>query len=609
LHSEREEIHSEYEKNGTIERMAFEHLHTPSASPDAEPPVPENPVVPNPDAAGTERIEKAGADLDPLAESVRQVPLDTDEAQSEGNAPDVTPEEFDAYAQARYDTMIAGIQNKIAGSQNTVARAKETSRKGWLETPGGTWAERIAYSLIPNGFMLQKVTNDVVNNTYGTIEEEEKAVTALENLKGKLEHSWKTLSAIEDPFTRASAQMDFIRDTNAMLGIDEEGNVLVGDDGKPLGEIYKAQPDFTRLEADMKRVDIALDAAEYTLRTVEMAKDVAASYAGPPGIAVSMAPRYIIGLATGSMTLEQACWQLPEDVALAYIGGKASGSVMKLLGPRVKKILAKAAVPGAKLTGDTMRALFMEIVDAFSDSAVQGLFIEAREKVSGQESQAPDFMQRAYSNFVGGMMGRGMAKGLQVGGKISGKIQRGRDSGTEVSASKNEPSTPRRIDAAESVPPAPKSKVLTPEEEMLKRTVMGLDDSVEGLTKRALYAEEVLQRPLTDEQKQAVIDAHLAGTPVIAADSTTTYGMGALRTKMQRLQRAGFSLEESDRLLRMGVTGSNAVRQAPPAPKRGEALRTELASTTNGARVKVYKRYIHRRHNNSSRRIYAPVSS
>ncbi len=550
----------------------------------------------NPEGNAAERIRDAEesatrlADATAHARNVSDVETAPPEA-PEGN--DVTPEEFDAYVQERYERMMQGIEARIAGAQQTIAQAERNSTKSWFATPGGTWTEHLGYALMGlQGQIIRKTMHDAVHNTQNVLQEEQRSLSMLLSLKDRLERSWSAVSAIENPISRASAELAFLEETNTILGIDENANVIVDEDGKPVGEIYKTQPDFARLERDMQRVEMGLTAAEYTLRVADMAKDVAASFAGPPGIAVAMAPRYIVGLSTGEMTLEQACWQLPEDVALAYIGGKASGSVMKLLGPILKRILANNTVPGTKIAGSALRELFEEIVDAFSDSALQGAFIEVREQISGQQSTSPDYMQRVYSNFIGGMAGRGMAKGLQTGMRLRarGEQKATSEEGDTPATSKpkdgDAPAT-ARTDGGETISRTSKQKVLTPEEETLKGTLMGLDDSVEGLTRRALYAEELLQRPLTDEQKRAVVDAHLAGTPVLAEDGTTTYSMGDLRTKMQILQRAGFSMEESDRLLRMGVTGSNAVRQAPPAPKRGEALRAGLASATNGTEVVV----------------------
>ncbi len=103
--------------------------------------------------------------------------------------------------------------------------------------------------------------------------------------------------------------------------------------------------------------------------------------------------------------------------------------------------------------------------------------------------------------------------------------------------------------------------------ESIKKTIMDLPDTPEGLAKRVEAGAFVLGgKPgdLTPAQSQAILDAHA----VPMADGQK-YSMAELKQKMQILEAGGFTREQADTLLRMGVCG---VPPPPPVPPKKNAF-------------------------------------
>lgn len=80
--------------------------------------------------------------------------------------------------------------------------------------------------------------------------------------------------------------------------------------------------------------------------------------------------------------------------------------------------------------------------------------------------------------------------------------------------------------------------------------------SVMDKGQRVSYAEDVLNRPLTEKQKNAIWEAHTLGRESLAASGK--YSTDDLARKYRHLKQNGFSDAEVDQLMRRGITGETA---------------------------------------------------
>lgn len=124
---------------------------------------------------------------------------------------------------------------------------------------------------------------------------------------------------------------------------------------------------------------------------------------------------------------------------------------------------------------------------------------------------------------------------------------------------------------AAALPDAPNTAAPQSDEEKIeaiKTTIMTLPDTPEGLAKRVEAGAFVLGgKPgdLTPAQSQAILDAH-----AIPMADGQKYSMAELKQKMQILEAGGFTREQADTLLRMGVCG--APPPPPPVPPKKNAF-------------------------------------
>ncbi|TSC60774.1 MAG: formin-like protein 18-like [Candidatus Peregrinibacteria bacterium Greene0416_62] len=335
----------------------------------------------------------------------------------------------------------------------------------------------------------------------------------------------------------------------ALVATNENGTPLRDSKGEYVSELFKAHPDFEKLRKEFQRTEQITNITEQGLQYAQTVLEMAASYAGPPGIAAALIPKYIVELTTGQSNYQDIAFRVVEDVASAYIGG---GKFMKALLPKlgpigkaVQKIFEANSKQGWTTAG--IKKAVIEFIDMFKDQQVQHIFAELKEMATGQEAHKVTLEEMAAGRAMGKIIGKGLDKS-GVKAKVEG-VARGKNSRME-----NLGKDGRR-------------KKLAPDEEKARDANLRLPETPDGRTVRQQKALDALNRtePLSKEQDAAVLSAHDVPMTGVAPDGQPTYSTADLRQKMDTLEQGGFTRDEADTLLRMGVCG---VPPPPPPPNR-----------------------------------------
>ena len=366
-------------------------------------------------------------------------------------------------------------------------------------------------------------------NEKSMIAQEESYRSQLQKIQGKFEKLWAQAKTVEEK--EIVLQM--------IAGTDSSG--------RQTGELFKASPDFKTLRAEYESTEKKLEYAEKALQVSELALNVAASYAGPPGVAAALLPKYMvrIGVSLGSSgaqkeNISTIAMDFVQDVAFSFIGGgKLTKGALQKFGPLGTRIVkAFTRVPGEGWSKTALKTMILEVAESFRDAELQGLFAQGREAITGEEVNEGTLLERATGNLVGRQAGKLVGKGLEKAG-LADKIKM-------IANGKNL----RDLRGTEEL-------------QNVQKEIMSIPDTPEGLVQRIAAAETVIKRPLMDMESTAIARAHDVPMTGVDAQGNPTYSTADLRKKMDILEQSGFVRDEADLLLRMGVCGRIVLDSGP----------------------------------------------
>lgn len=286
--------------------------------------------------------------------------------------------------QARYEHIRASIANRLIGIDNDTKEMQRTMDS-------------------------QNIFQRWGGNEKSMIEQNEVQKTQLLQVRSKLESLWTNAKTIE--VKAAVLQM--------IVGVEANG--------QPTGELFKASPNFAKLRQEFDRTEKIINITEQGLQYAQTALEIAASYAGPPGIAASLIPKYIVELTTGQTTPQSLAWRIVEDVLTAYVGsGKVAKASLTRLGPvgnRVAKIFETANKQGwTKATA--VEKTIVEFVEVFRDTGIQNLFAEVKEQITGDKAHKVSIVEMAGGKVIGKVIGKGLEK-TGISGRITSIVKSG----------------------------------------------------------------------------------------------------------------------------------------------------------------------------------------
>ncbi|MSR67794.1 hypothetical protein EXS65_03155 [Candidatus Peribacteria bacterium] len=275
----------------------------------------------------------------------------------------------------RYDDISLSINIRMTGARKNIAESRKTLKNQWFFQRWGS-------------------------NEKSGIDQSQKYYNQLQQLQTNIDKRYA--EANQKPELRAVL----------LRSLKAKGDIA--------NELQKTSPDFKKLRAEFDRTMKACDIAEQGVQYAQTALEMAASYAGPPGIAAALIPKYIVELTTGQTAPEQLAWKIVEDIATAYIGGgKFAKAILQRLGPvakSVQKIFEINSKQGWTATG--IKKMIIEFIDMFKDQQIQHAFADIKEAVTGQEAHRVTLGEMA----VGRAAGRAIGKGLDKTG-VKGKIE------------------------------------------------------------------------------------------------------------------------------------------------------------------------------------------
>ena len=411
----------------------------------------------------------------------------------------------------RYDDISLSIKIRMHGAMNNIAESQKTLKQQWFFQRWGS-------------------------NEKSGIEQSQKYYDQLQQLQAKINERYAMTS--EKPELRSAL----------LKSLEPKGEIAQ--------ELLKTSPDFAKLRTEFDRTMKACDIAEQGVQYAQTALEIAASYAGPPGIAAALIPKYIVELTTGGTTPDQLAWKIVEDIATAYIGGgKFAKAILQRLGP-VAKMVQKIFEQGGKQgwTATIVKKTILEFIDMFKDQQIQHAFADIKEAVTGQEAHRVTLEEMAVGRAAGRAIGKGLDK-TGVKGKIQ-KVQKGRQADT----------------TDHEQPPKKKAKEKIAEDPLLQKQReenLKIAEPTERVQAGRKAIKDILgeEIDITKPQSDAIAAAHDVPMTGIDTNGKPTYSKQDLATKMQILtdKDVGFSQKQADALLRMGVCG---IPPPPPPPVR-----------------------------------------
>ncbi len=234
------------------------------------------------------------------------------------------------------------------------------------------------------------------------------------------------LSRLEEGYAQAQLstfpekKVAFLHMLKDFTKVDDRGVPLMDADGQFVSELLRNKPNFAKLQNEYDSMEQKLNLAEQGLQYSQTVLEIAASYAGPPGTAAALIPKYIIQLSTGQSTPTNIALQVFEDVVSSYIGsGKVAKAVLQKLGPYAGKLIeAFKASEKSGWTKNAIKSSIVQCIDIFRDKELQNIFAWGKEQVTGEEAQ-----YMSYTEVAGGqILGKVARKGLDrsgVGGALS----------------------------------------------------------------------------------------------------------------------------------------------------------------------------------------------
>lgn len=418
----------------------------------------------------------------------------------------------------RYDDISLSIKIRMTGAKNNIAESEKTLKQQWFFQRWG-------------------------GNEKSSMAQDRKYLVQLKLLQKNIDDRYAAAS--EKPELRSAL----------LRSLQAKGDIA--------NELQKTRPDFAKLRSEFDRTMQACDIAEQGVQYAQTALEIAASYAGPPGIAAALIPKYIVELTTGQTSSEQLAWKIVEDIATAYIGGgKFSKAILQRLGPVAKSVQKIFEVNAAQgWTAGAVKKMIIEFIDMFKDQQIQHAFADIKEAITGQEAHRVTLEEMA----VGRAAGRAIGKGLDKTG-VKTKIE-------NVKRGKNtEP-----IDSEKPTEKKAKEKIA---EDPLLQKHREENLSIAEPNERILAGKKAIKDVLGEEiditkaQSEAIAAAHDVPMTGVNENGKPTYSKQDLATKMQILtdEKVGFSQKQADALLRMGVCGSIP----PPPPPPGNRPKTTL---------------------------------
>lgn len=298
---------------------------------------------------------------------------------------------LDGELETTFSKISSSLKNKIDAAKKDIALIQADSTKQWF------W-ERIG------------------SNSESQIAEFQAMADAASGLLSRLEDGYAQAQLSTFPEKKAA----FLQMLKDFTKVDDRGVPLMDAEGQFVSELLRNKPDFAKLQREYDSMEQKLNLAEQGLQYSQTVLEVAASYAGPPGVAAALIPKYIIQLSTGQSTPTNIALQVFEDVVSSYIGsGKVAKAVLQKLGPYAGKLIeAFQASEKSGWTKNAIKSAIVQCIEVFRDKELQNIFAWGKEQVTGEEAQ-----YMSYTEVAGGqILGKVARKGLDrsgAGGAIS----------------------------------------------------------------------------------------------------------------------------------------------------------------------------------------------
>lgn len=223
------------------------------------------------------------------------------------------------------------------------------------------------------------------------------------------------LARLEDSYAKRGLsvipeiQDAFLLELQSYTKTDENGVPLMDENGQFVSELLRNKPNFAKLQQEFESIEYKLDLAEQGLQYSQTVLEIAASYAGPPGVAAALLPKYIVQLSTGQSTPTNIALQVLEDVVSSYIGsGKVAKAVLQKLGPFSLKLLKIfEASEKSGWTKNAIKSLVVQAIEVFRDKELQNAFAWGKEQVTGEEAHYQTYSEVAAGQVIGKAIGKG----------------------------------------------------------------------------------------------------------------------------------------------------------------------------------------------------------
>lgn len=298
---------------------------------------------------------------------------------------------LDGDLETTFKNISSSLKNKIGAAKKDIELIRADSTKQWF------W-ERMG------------------SNSESQISEFQAMADAASALLSRLEEGYAQAQLSTFPEKKAA----FLQMLKDFTKVDDSGVPLMDSEGQFVSELLRNKPNFAKLQSEYDSMEQKLNLAEQGLQYSQTVLETAASYAGPPGTAAALIPKYIIQLSTGQSTPTNIALQVFEDVVSSYIGsGKVAKAVLQKLGPYAGKLIqAFQSSEKSGWTKNAIKSAIVQCIDIFRDKELQNVFAWGKEQITGEEAQ-----YMSYTEVAGGqILGKVAKKGLDrsgIGGALS----------------------------------------------------------------------------------------------------------------------------------------------------------------------------------------------
>lgn len=290
-------------------------------------------------------------------------------------------QKLDTDLEATFKNISSSLKNKVAAAKKDIELIQADSKKQWF------W-ERMG------------------SNSESQIAEFQAMADSASALLSRLEEGYAQAQLSTFPEKKAA----FLHMLKDFTKVDDRGVPLMDADGQFVSELLRNKPNFAKLQSEYDSMENKLNLAEQGLQYSQTVLEIAASYAGPPGIAATLIPKYVIQLSTGQSTPTNIALQVFEDVVSSYIGsGKIAKAVLQKLGPYAGKLIG--AFQSSEKSGWTKNAIksaIVQCIEIFRDKELQNIFAWGKEQVTGEEAQYMSYKEVAGGQILGKAVGKGL---------------------------------------------------------------------------------------------------------------------------------------------------------------------------------------------------------